>query len=130
MQNTIYDHQIGLTYKLEGDYYIPLVELPEPPKIGIWGHRRRDYLKNYRRVIFSIMQMNETLNSHLEEVDRTANEMFNRLIHQLATAEGITEDLKATNQMEWVARMNNIHSRVTEIVLRECIYVQMPCTYK
>ena len=69
------------------------------------------------------MMMQETLNPHLEAVDHEANEMFNRLIKQFATAEGITEDLKATDQMEWVARMNNIHARVTEITLQECIYV-------
>ena len=122
MQDIIYDPKTDLTYKLEGDYYIPLVELPEPPDIGIWGHRRLDYLRNNRRVIFSIMQMNETLTPHLEEVDRQATELYDRLIHQFATAEGITEDLKATNQMEWVGRMNNIHSRVTEIVNKELIF--------
>ena len=123
MQDTIYDSKTGLTYKLEGDYYIPLVKLPDPPQIGIWGMRRRDYLKNHRRVIFSIMQMNETLNPHLEGVDRQATALYDRLIKQFATAEGITEDLKATNQMEWVARMNNIHSRVTEIVNNELIFL-------
>ena len=122
MQDTIYDSKTGLHYKLMGDYYIPLVELPEPPKIGIWGMRRRDYLKNYRRVIFSIMQMNEILNAHLEEVDRQATDLYNHLIKEFATAEGISEDLKATNQMEWVARMNNIHSRVAEIVNAELIF--------
>lgn len=123
MQDIIYDPKTGLPYKLEGDYYIPLVEIPESPKIGIWGHRRLDYLKNDRRVIFSIMQMDETLTPHLEEVDRTANEMYDRLLHQFAAVEGITEDLKATDQMEWVARMNNIHSRVTEIIYTELIFV-------
>ncbi len=123
MQDIIYDPKTGLTYKLEGDYYIPLVKAPDPPQIGIWGHRRLDYLKNHRRVIYHSMMMKETLNFHLEEIDRTATEIFDRLIKQFATAEGITEDLKATNQMEWVARMNNIHARVTEITLQECIYV-------
>lgn len=121
MQETIYDPKTGLHYKLVGDYYIPLVKAPNPPQIGIWGHRRLDYLKNHRRVIFSIMQMNETLTLHLEEVDRQATDLYDRLIKQFATAEGITEDLKATDQMEWVARMNNIHSRVTEIVINEMI---------
>ena len=121
MQETIYDPQTGLHYKLVGDYYIPLVKAPEPPNIGIWGHRRLDYLKNHRRVIYHSMMMKETLNAHLEEVDRTATEMFDRLIHQFATAEGITEDLKATNQMEWVGRMNNIQARVMEIVNNELI---------
>ena len=122
MQDTIYDPKIGLHYKLVGDYYIPLVKAPEPPNIGIWGHRRLDYLKNHRRVIYCSMMMQETINPHLEEVDCTATEMFDRLIKQFATAEGITEDLKATNQMEWVARMNNIHSRVTEIINNELIF--------
>ena len=122
MKDTIYDPKTGLHYKLVGDYYIPLVKAPDPPNIGIWGHRRLDYLKNHRRVIFSIMQMNETLTPHLEEVDRQATALYDRLIKQFATAEGITEDLKATNQMEWVARMNNIHSRVTEIVNTKLIF--------
>ena len=122
MQDTIYDPKTDLRYKLVGDYYIPLVKAPDPPKIGIWGHRRYAYLKNHRRVIFSIMQMNETLTPHLEEVDRQATELYDRLIKQFATTEGITEDLKATDQMEWVARMNNIHSRVTEIVNKELIF--------
>ena len=123
MEDIIYDPQTRLHYKLIGDYYIPLVKAPESPNIGIWGQRRLDYLKNHRRVIYNSMMMKETLNAHLEEVDRTATEMFDRLIHQFATAEGITEDLKATNQMEWVARMNNIQSRVTEIVNSEVIFV-------
>ena len=122
MQETIYDPKAGLYYKLVGDYYIPLVKAPDPPQIGIWGHRRLDYLKNHRRVIYHSMMMKETLNSHLEEIDRTATEIFDRLIKQFATAEGITEDLKATDQMEWVARMNNIRSRVTEIINNGLIF--------
>ena len=123
MEDIIYDPKTGLHYKLIGDYYIPLVKAPDPPKIGIWGHRRLNYLKTHRRVLFSIMQMNETLTPHLEEVDRQATALYDRLIVQFATAEGITEDLKATNQREWVARMNNIHSRVTEIVNDELIFI-------
>ena len=92
--------KIELTYVLEGDYYIPLVELPKPADIGIWGKRRHDYLLNNRKCIYHAMQLSETLNPHLEAVDREANEMCDRLIKQFATAEGITEDLKATNQME------------------------------
>ena len=119
---TIYDPENGLTYKREGDYYIPDLELPKPADIGIWGKRRHDYLKNHRRVIYYAMQMKETLNPHLKEVDRAANEMCDRLIKQFATAEGITEDLKATNQMEWVCRMNNIRDRVWEIGFNELIF--------
>ena len=122
LNDTIYDPQNGLTYKREGDCYISDLELPKPARIGIWGMRRHDYLKNHRRVIYYAMQMKETLNPHLEEVDRAANEMCDRLIKQFATAEGITEDLKANSQMEWVARMNNIRDRVWEIVFNELIY--------
>ena len=121
-KDATYTSKFDLTYVLEGEYYIPLVELPKPADIGIWGKRRHDYLKNHRRVIYYAMQMKETLNPHLEEVDRAANEMCDRLIKQFATAEGITEDLKATNQMEWIARMNNIRDRVWEIVFNELIY--------
>ena len=122
LKDTIYDPENGLTYKREGDYYIPDLELPKPAQIGIWDIRHRDYLKNHRRVIYYAMQMKETLNPHLEEVDRAANEMCDRLIKQFATAEGITEELKATNQMEWVCRMNNTRDRVWEIVFNELIY--------
>ena len=124
MQDTIYDPKTDLHYKLMGDYYIPLVELPEPPQIGIWGRRRHDYLRNHYQGIFTAMWLNDTLNAHLEEVDRQATELYDRLIHQFSNAEGITEELKATNQMEWVARMNNINSRVTEIVNTELIFQQ------
>lgn len=122
LKDTIYDPENGLHYKREGDYYIPNVELPKPAQIGIWGMRRHDYLKNHRRVIYYAMQMKETLNPHLEAVDREANAMYDRLIKQFATAEGITEDLKATNQMEWVGRMNNIQARVWEIIYNELIF--------
>lgn len=122
MQDTIYDSQTRLHYKRMGDYYIPLVKAPEPPNIGIWGHRRNDYLKTHRRLLFNSMWFADTLNTHLEETDRQAPALYNRLIKQFAVAEGITETLKATNQMEWVARMNNIHSRVTEIVNKELIF--------
>ena len=123
MENIIYDPKTHLHYKLVGDYYIPLVKAPEPPNIGIWGHRRLDYIKKHRRGIYSAMWFADTLNTHLEETDRQATALYDRLIKQFATAEGITEELKAANQMEWVAQMNNIHSRVTEIVNAEYIFV-------
>ena len=122
-KDTIYDPQNGLYYKREGDYYIPLFILPESPKIGIWGKRRQDYLKTHLHLLYNIMWFKDTLNAHLEEVDRQATELYDRLIKEFATAEGVTEDLKASNQIEWVARMNNIHARVTEIVYSELILV-------
>ena len=123
MEDIIYDPQTHLHYKRMGDYYIPLVKAPEPPNIGIWGHRRLEYLKKHRRVVYKAMWLADTLNAHLEETDRQATALYDRLIHQYATTEGITEDLKATNQLEWVVRMNNIHFRVTEIVNADLIFV-------
>ena len=121
-KDTIYDPQNGLYYKREGDYYIPLFILPEPPKIGIWGNRRQDYLKTHRCLLYDIMWFKDTLNAHLEEIDCQATDLYDRLIKEFATAEGITEDLKATNQMEWVGRMNNIQVRVREVINNELIF--------
>ena len=110
------------TYRQEGDYLIPDVEVPESPKIGIWGERRRRYLREHEKVNYTAMLLSGTLNSHLEEVDRSASKMFDRLVAQIAAQEGVTEPLKTTNQLEWVQRMNNIRSRVNEIINAELIY--------
>ncbi len=111
-----------ITYTLVGDYCLPNLAAPESPKVGRWGMLRFNYLRKYREALFTIMFMEETLNPHLEEVDRQAQEMEQRLISQLAQQEGITEQLKVENQMEWVARMNNIRNRADEIVLNELIF--------
>ena len=111
-----------LTYHWEGDYLIPDLEFPEPPRIGKYGRMRFRYLKTWRSARFNLMLLNGTMNAHLEELDREANEMMERLTTQMAKAEGVTEQLKATDQMAWVGAMNNIKSRAEEIVLRELIY--------
>ena len=111
-----------ITYTLVGDYYLPNLAAPEPPKVGRWGMLRFSYLRKHREALYTIMLMENTLNSHLEEIDRQAQEMEQQLISQLAQQEGVTEQLKAENQMEWVARMSNIRSRADEIVLNELIY--------
>ena len=111
-----------ITYTLVGDYYLPNLAAPEPPKVGRWGMLRFSYLRKHREALYTIMLMENTLNSHLEEIDRQAQEMEQQLISQLAQQEGITEQLKAENQMEWVARMSNIRNRADEIVLNELIY--------
>ena len=111
-----------ITYTLVGDYYRPNLAAPETPKVGRWGMLRFSYLRKHREALYTIMLMENTLNSHLEEIDRQAQEMEQQLISQLAQQEGITEQLKAENQMEWVARMNNIRNRADEIVLKELIY--------
>lgn len=111
-----------ITYTRVGDYYLPNLAAPESPKVGHWGMLRFSYLRNHREALYTTMLMQETLNSHLEEVDRRAQELEQRLISQLAQQEGVTEQLKAEHQMEWVARMNSIRHRADEIVLNELIY--------
>ncbi len=110
-----------LTYRREGDYLIPNLVPPESPKIGIWGMRRRDYLRMHHDGIYTGMLLSGKLNAHLEEIDRSANEMFDLLMKQYAAREGVTEQLKAENQMEWVRRMNGIRVRAEETVFHEQI---------
>lgn len=123
MEKNIYNEQNGLHYELVGDYYYPCLTLPEPPCIGIWGQRRLQYLRTSKRVMYTTMLLGDTLKAHLEEVDQSAEGMFDQLAMQLKAQEGVTEHLKAANQMEWVQRMNNIRNRVAEIVCKELIYV-------
>ena len=111
-----------LTYRQEGDYLLPNVTVPESPRIGTYGMLRRDFLRKHRDPIYTGMLLAGTLNSHLEETDRTANEMLDRLISQMTEKEGVTERLKASDQMLWVQRMNSIQSRAEETVLAELIY--------
>ena len=117
---TIFE-KLGGTYRQEGDYLLPNIERPESPQIGIWGQRRLQYLRTNQRVLYTTMLMGDTLKAHLEEVDKSAEEMFDQLTMQLKAQEGITEQLKATNQMEWVQRMNSIRSCAAEIVYKELI---------
>ena len=110
-----------ITYHREGDYLLPDLLPPESPHIGIWGIRRFNFLKEHRNGIYTGMLLSGKLNAHLEEIDRSANEMFDLLIKQYAEREGLTEQLKAVNQMEWVRRMNSIRDYVTETVYDELI---------
>ena len=110
-----------ITYTRVGDYYFPNLAAPESPKVGRWGMLRFNYLRKHREALYTIMLMENSLNPHLEEIDQQAQEMEQRLISQLAQQESVTERLKAENQMEWVARMNNIRHRADEIVLNELI---------
>ncbi len=122
MEKYIYNQNNGLWYELQGDYYIPCLKAPEAPNIGIWGQRRCKYLKEHHRILYNSMLYSGTLNTHLEEVDQSATEMFDRLIKQMAQKQGITEALKAQDQMAWVGTMNNIHSAAEEIIKAELIY--------
>ncbi len=110
-----------LTYHREGGYLIPNLSAPESPKIGIWGERRRIWLRTFRRPIYTGMLFKGTLNAHLEEIDRSAEEMINRIAIQMAEREGVTEQLKVEDQMLWVQRMNSIRNRSEEIVRKDLI---------
>ena len=114
--------QLGGTYHREDDYLIPDLVPPPSPDIGIWGERRRQYLLKNREPIYTAMLLSGKLNEHLEEVDRQAEEMLFQLVDEMARAEGVTEQLKATNQMAWVGAMNNIRERAEEEVYAELIY--------
>ena len=113
---------MGGTHTSEGDYLLPNVEVPESPQIGIWGERRRRYLQTSQKTLYTAMLLGDTLNTHLEEVDKLALEMFDRLVEQMKSPDCITEELKAANQLEWVQRMNAIHHEATEVVMKELIY--------
>ncbi|MBR2883954.1 MAG: TnpV protein [Clostridia bacterium] len=124
MNNKSSFEQNGGTYRMVGDYKIPNITLPAEANksLGVWGLKRKDYLMKHSRVQFNIILMNGTLWTHLAEVDEQTSAMFSRLVEQLKVNEGITEQLKADNQMEWVARMNNIEARAREMVCNELIY--------
>ncbi len=122
MEKYIYNQNNGLWYELQGDYYIPCLQAPEAPHIGILGQRRRKYLKEHYRILYNSMLYSGTLNAHLEEVDKTAKEMFDRLVKQMAQQQGITEALKAQDQIAWVGAMNHICSAAEEIINAELIY--------
>ncbi len=124
MDKYIYNEKNGLWYALQGDYYLPCLNLPEEPEvhIGIWGQRHRRYLKSHRRALYTSLLTSGKLNSYLADIDQQAEGMFSRLVKQLTEKEGVTETLKAENQMLWVQRMNNVHSAAMEIVSSELIY--------
>lgn len=113
---------MGGTYTNEGDYLLPNVEVPVSPKIGIWGERRRKYLRTSQRALYTAMLLGDTLNAHLAEVDKSATEMFDRLVEKMKSCDCITEELKAADQLEWVQRMNTICHEATEAVMKELIY--------
>ena len=124
MEKKIYDEQNGLWYELQGDYYLPCLSLPEEEQkpVGVWGQRHLRYIKEYKRAFYTKLLTSCKLNSYLADINEQAEEMFSRLVKQLAEKENVTEKLKAENQMEWVGRMNNIRNRATEIVNADLIY--------
>ena len=121
MEKYIYDESNGLWYERDGDYYIPCLKLPEI-NIGIWGELYLTYIREHKKLLHTKLVVNGTLYTHLAEINQQAEEMFSELINQMKIREGITEQLKAENQLEWARRMNNIRQRANEIIYKELIY--------
>lgn len=120
---SIFEQQGG-TYTMQGDYRLPNLILPteEERSIGVWGRRRLNYLKHYRKVLYYNLLTSGKLHSHLADIEEQAQDLFSRLVKEHIEKEGITEHLKATDQMKWVQKINNIRERVTEVVVEEMIY--------
>ena len=120
----IYNEQNGLWYELQGDYYISclVLDVEDAQPIGMWGRKQLRYIQEHRPVLHTTLLLSGKLNSHLAEIDKQATEMFDRLMKQLAEKEGITEHLKAQDQMAWVGAMNNIRNTAEEIVITEIIF--------
>ena len=124
MAKTIFEEMV-VTYVRQGDYLLPCLSLlakKENKPVGVWGHRHLRYLKQHRKVLYTNLLTSCKLNSYLANIDAQAEDMFLRLVEQIANREGVTEQLKAENQIEWIGRMNNIRSRAMEIVNAELIY--------
>lgn len=114
--------RMGGTYHQEGDYFLPDLSVPELPAIGIWGQRRRRYLKEHRQALYTALLLSGKLNDHLSEVDEQAEAMFSQLVKQMAAQDSITEQFKADNQMEWVRQMNSARNRAEEVIYNKLIY--------
>ena len=124
MEKHIYSEQTGISYTLQGDYYLPDLALSdeEEQPIGLWGQRHLRYIKQHRKVLYLNLLTSGKLNGYLADINKQAEDMLSRLVEQMAEREGVTEELKANSQMEWIARMNNIRSRATETVNHDIIY--------
>ena len=125
MEKYKYDEGNGLWYELQGNYYLPCLKPPEEEQvhIGIWGQRHLNYLRENRRTLLSDLQLSGKLNGYLADIDRQAEDMFFRLVKQMAEREGVSETLKAEDQMEWIQRINSIRNRAIAIVNTEIIFV-------
>ena len=124
MDKYIFDESNCLWYELQGDYYIPCLILSEEETqpIGLWGQRHKQYLKEHRHIVYTTMLIDGTLNRYLADINQQAEQMFHRLIDEMAQKQGVTEQLKAENQMEWVQQMNACKAQAEEIVKFELIY--------
>ncbi len=124
MEKYIYDEKNGLWYELNGEYYIPCIELPEEERrsVGKYGRMRKRYLKEHRKALYTNLLTSCKLWTHLADIEEEAQDFMEYTVREMAKAEGVTEALKATDQMEWVRRMNSIRNRAEEILFREVIY--------
>ena len=124
MEKYIYDEKNGLWYEKQGDYYLPCLELPEEESkpIGIWGQRHLRYIKEHKRVLYTNLLTSCKLSSYLADIDKQAEEMFSRLVKEMTKKQSVTEQLKATDPMLWVRKMNNIRNSAMEIVNIDLIY--------
>ena len=124
MEKYIVEERNGLWYELQGDYYLPCLKLPEAEQqpVGLWGQRHLRYIKQNRKMLYLNLLTSGKLNGYLSDLDKQAEDMFSRLVKQMAEREGVTEKLKAENQMEWVGRMNNIRSRAKKVINNELIF--------
>lgn len=124
MDKYIFNETNGLWYELVGDYYFPCLTVPaeEEQPVGVWGQRHKRYLKEYRPALYNALLLSGKLNNYLADIDQQARERLDTIIQQMAQAQSVTEALKATDQMAWIGRMNNIRASAAEIVNREIIY--------
>ena len=113
---------MNLTYTMQGDNLLPNLEVPESPKVGKYGMLRRSFLRSHKQALYTGMMLEDTLNSHLEQVDKEANMLLEKLMTQMMQEQGLTEELKSRNQMLWVQQMNNLRQSAEEVVLKELIY--------
>jgi hypothetical protein len=125
MEKRIYDEKNGLWYELQGDYYLPCLVFPEgeDKPVGVWGQRHLRFIREHKRGLYTGLLLDGKLNSYLADIDQQAEEMFLRLVKQMAEKQGVNEELKAADQMAWVGRMNNIQAAAREVVKQELIFV-------
>lgn len=122
MKKYIVDEKTGLKYELVSDYYYPCLAAPEAPKVGRFGMLYHDYLRTHKRITYSGLMLSGKLKEHIEDIDRQAEDMFSQLVDRMKQAEGITEQFKAADQLEWVRRMNSIRGRAEEVVKSEVVF--------
>ena len=125
MDKYIFNEDNGLWYELSGDYYLPCLTVPaeEKQSVGVWGQRHKRYLKEYRPALYNALLLSGKLNAYLAGIDQQAQELMDTIIQQMAEAQEITETMKATDQMAWIGKMNNIRVSAMEAVDKEFIYV-------